>query len=225
MGIDLGVNNFVTLVTTEGTPYIVDGRYLKNQIHFKCKKVSEIQSTLNKQGLNTSRRITRINNKFKGKQTNFLNHVTRFIIDECEKQDVGTIILGYNKDFQYKPNMGPRQNQIFTHMAFKQFRQKLTTQCAKYDIQLIIQEESYTSKSSFLDDDILPTYNKNNTEKYKYKYKGRRVYRGLYKTQTGILINADVNAAANIIRKSEQNFDKEGLCKWAQTAPIKIKLI
>ena len=116
MGIDLGVNNFATLVTTEGTPYIVDGRYLKNQIHFKCKTVSEIQSTLHKQGLTTSRRITRINNKFKGKQNNFLNHVTRFIIDECEKQDVGTIILGYNKDFQYKPNMGPRQNQIFTHM-------------------------------------------------------------------------------------------------------------
>lgn len=61
--------------------------------------------------------------------------------------------------------------------------------------------------------------------KKKYKFKGKRIKRGLYKTQKGILINADVNAAANIIRKSKQKFDKERLCKWAQTAPSRIKNI
>lgn len=224
MGIDLGVNNFATVVTTEGTPYLVDGRFLKNQIAFKCKKTAHYQSILNRQGLKKSKRIENINNKFKGIQNNFLNHATRFIIDLCKKQDVGTIILGYNKKFQYKSNIGPKQNQVFSHYAFKQFKEKLETQCKKHDITLVIQEESYTSKSSFLDNDILPVYEEYQKETKQYKFKGKRIKRGLYKTLTGFLINADVNAACNIIRKSKQKFNNERLCKWVRDAPIKIKL-
>ena len=70
MGIDLGVNNFATVVTTEEIPFIVDGRFLKNQIAFKCKKVAHYQSMLDKEGLKKSRRISRINNKFKQIQNN-----------------------------------------------------------------------------------------------------------------------------------------------------------
>ena len=222
MGIDLGVNNFAAIVTTEMTPCLVDGRYLKNQIAFKCKKTAYYQSILNKQGLKRSKRIGKINEKFKGIQNNFLNHVTDFILETCKKQDVGTIILGYNQNFQYKSNMGPTQNQIFSHYAFKKFIEKLQIKCQLHDITLILQEESFTSKSSFLDNDILPVYDENNKEKYEFK--GKRIKRGLYKTLKGILINADVNAACNIIRKSKQKFNKERLCKWVQDAPIKIKL-
>ena len=120
--------------------------------------------------------------------------------------------------------MRPKQNQIFTHIAFKKFKEKLETQCQKHDIILIFQEESYTSKSSFLDDDILPVYGENQDENVKYEFKGTRIKRGLYKSQDGTIINADVNAAGNIIKKSKQKFNKERLCKWAQTAPIRIKL-
>ena len=120
--------------------------------------------------------------------------------------------------------MGAKQNQIFSHYAFKQFKEKLETKCTLHDIELIIQEESYTSKSSFLDNDILPVYQENR-EHEKYEFKGQRIKRGLYKTADGFLINADVNAACNIIRKSKQKFDLEGLYKWARTAPTKIKLI
>ena len=62
-------------------------------------------------------------------------------------------------------------------------------------------------------------------EPIKYEFKGKRIKRGLYKTSEGKLINADVNAAANIIRKSKQKFDFERLYKWVQTAPSKIKVI
>ena len=222
MGIDLGVNNFATVVTSEGTPFIVDGRFLKNQIAFKCKKTAHYQSILDKQGIKKSIRIEKINNKFKGIQKNFLNHTTRYIIDYCKKHNIGTIILGYNNKFQYKSNIGSKQNQIFSHIAFKQFKEKLETQCRKHDIKLVIQEESYTSKSSFLDNDILPTYN--HKQETKYKFKGKRIKRGLYKTSNGTLINADVNAACNIIRKSKQKFNIERLCKWVQYAPSKIKV-
>ena len=224
MGIDLGVNNFAAIVTSEGTPYIVDGRGLKNQIYFKCKKVAHYMSILNKQGLKTSKRIQKINTKFRNIQNNLLNQTVHFILKLCREQNIGTIILGYNKNFQFKSNMGPKQNQIFTSIAFKKFKEKLETQCKKHDITLILQEESYTSKSSFLDEDILPVYDPYQEEKPKYKFKGRREHRGLYKTQEGKYINADVNAAANIIKKSKHEFDYERLCKWVQTAPIKIKL-
>ena len=223
MGIDLGVNNFATLVTTEGTPFIVDGRFLKNQIAFKSKKIAHYQSILNKQGLKKSQRLTKINTKFKQIQNNYLNHVTRFILSICEKQDIGTIVLGYNKDFQNQSNMRPPLNQIFAHMAFKQFKEKLENKCKIHDITLIIQEESYTSRSSFLDNDILPKYQPNNNKSYEFK--GTRIKRGLYKTSEGKLINADVNAAANIIRKCKQKFHVERLYKWVQYAPSKIKPI
>jgi len=223
MGIDLGVNNFATVVTTEGTPFIVDGRFLKNQTALKCKKTAHYQSILNQDGLKKSIRIEKINNKFKGIQNNFLNHTVKYITDYCKKHNTGTIILGYNNKFQYKSNMGSKQNQIFTHIAFKQFKEKLETKCRKHDITLIIQEESYTSKSSYLDNDILPTYQPKQ-KKIKYEFKGKRIKRGLYKTKNGTLINADVNVACNIIRKSKQKFSNERLYKWVQYAPSKIKL-
>ena len=223
MSIDLGVNNFATVVTSEGTPFIVDGKKLKNQIAFKCKKTAHYQSILDKQGLKKSHRIEKINNKFKGIQNNFLNHTVKYITDTCKKQNIGTIVLGYNNKFQYKSNMGSKRNQIFSHFAFKQFKEKLETKCQKHDIKLKIQEESYTSKSSFLDQDILPTYQPNKTN-IKYQFKGQRIKRGLYKTSKGTLINADVNAACNIIRKSKQKFSNERLCKWVQYAPSKIKI-
>ena len=101
--------------------------------------------------------------------------------------------------------MGKKQNQIFSHIAFKQFKQNLKTRCQIHEINLIIQEESYTSLSSFLDNDILPEYQEKEDEKeddVKYEFKGNRIKRGLYKTQNGKHINADVNAAANIYTKN-----------------------
>lgn len=111
-----------------------------------------------------------------------------------------------------------QKNQIFSHIAFKQFKEKLETRCQIHEINIIIQEESYTSKSSFLDDDILPVYQAKEDDDdgvdVEYEFKGKRIKRGLYKTQNGKIINADVNAAANIIRKSKQKFSIERLYKW-----------
>jgi IS605 OrfB family transposase len=206
----------------------VDGRKLKNQIYFKCKKTAHYRSILDKQGRKTSNRIRKINQKFKNIQDNFLNQTVNFIIEKCKEQDVGTIVLGYNNNFQHKTNMGKKQNQIFSHIAFKQFKQKLEIRCQIHEIDFIIQEESYTSQSSFLDEDILPEYQEKDDEKeedeVKYEFKGNRIKRGLYETQNGKIINADVNAAANIIRKCKHRFNFELLCKWVQTTPSKIKL-
>ena len=67
-------------------------------------------------------------------------------------------------------------------------------------IRVILQEESYTSKASFFDNDVIPTY-KEGTIIDSKNFSGDRVKRGLYKTKSGLLINADVNGSLNILRK------------------------
>ena len=203
----------------------MDGRKLKNQIYFKCKKTAHYKSILDKQGRKTSNRLQKINQKFKNIQNNFLNQTVSFIIEKCKEHNVGTVVLGYNKNFQFKSNMGKKQNQIFSHIAFKQFKQKLKTRCQIHEINLIIQEESYTSLSSFLDNDILPEYQEKEEEDAKYEFKGNRIKRGLYKTQNGKHINADVKRCCQYLyEKCKHEFNFERLCKWVQTTPIKIKL-
>ncbi len=69
-------------------------------------------------------------------------------------------------------------------------------------IQVILQEESYTSKASFLDSDPLPTYGQCEQEPH---FSGRRVKRGLYRASDKRYINADINGAYNILRKASPN--------------------
>ena len=85
------------------------------------------------------------------------------------------------------------------------------------------QEESYTSKASFLDLDEIPIYNADNP--YTGTFSGRRIKRGLYRSANGTLINADVNGAANILRKSKQNFSLEELCKGVLATPTRIRIV
>nr|WP_323225223.1 zinc ribbon domain-containing protein [Spirulina sp. 06S082] len=80
-------------------------------------------------------------------------------------------------------------------------RQKLSALCQRYGIEYREQEESYTSKASALNRDPIPTYQANSTTKYTFS--GRRVKRGLYRSQAGLVINADCNGAINIGRKSK----------------------
>ena len=73
--------------------------------------------------------------------------------------------------------------------------------CQLRGITVITQEESYTSKASFLDNDDIPVYGETENP----KFSGRRVKRGLYKSSNGQLINADVNGSYNIMRKGLMN--------------------
>jgi putative transposase len=70
-------------------------------------------------------------------------------------------------------------------------------------IKVILQEESYTSKASFLDLDHIPVYGKEG--KKKPTFSGKRVKRGMYKSKSGRMFNADVNGSFNIMRKALPN--------------------
>ena len=125
-------------------------------------------------------------------------------------------------DLKQGIQLGKENNQNFVQIPFGDLRQQLEFLCWKYGIEYVEQEESYTSKSSFLDNDVLPVYKAE--QPYQGKFSGKRVYRGLYKSKNGTVMNADLNGAANIMRKCKQNLDSKRLYKGLLASPERIVL-
>ena len=202
LAIDLGVNNLCTCVTNTGKSFIIDGRKLKSINQFFNKQNAKLQSIKDKQ--NIKRRTKQqylISRKRKNRVDDYINKACRYIINYCLSKDIGTLVIGYNQSFQYKVNLGKKNNQNFTQLPFGRIREKLEYLCKRYSINYILQEESYTSKASFFDNDELPIYNADNPQTYEFS--GKRIKRGLYQTKNNYLFNADCNGALNILRKSK----------------------
>ena len=200
LSIDLGINNLATCVTNKGKSFIVDGNKLKSINQWYNKQMAKYQSIKDKQGI---KRITKyqviITRKRNNQVNDYINKACRYIINYCINNDIGTIVLGYNKDIQNKINIGKINNQNFVNIPIGNIKDKLDYLCKLYNITYIKQEESYTSKASFFDKDEIPTIGDKTSE----DFSGKRIKRGLYKTSTGITLNADVNAALNILKKSK----------------------
>lgn len=222
LAIDLGLDNLATCVTNFGTSFIMDGRKIKHINRNWNKRRAYLQSILMKQGRYSSKLIERITLKRNNRVNDCLKKTARYIINFCISNDIGTVICGYNPDFKRGMNLGKKINQQFTQISFGALRQQLQALCTRYGMNYIEQEESYTSKASFLDLDELPTYD---AEKpYTGTFSGKRIKRGLYMSSSGRLINADVNGAANILRKSKQNLNLERLCVGLLDRPLRIRV-
>lgn len=128
----------------------------------------------------------------------YLHTASRRIIDLLVAEGIGTLCIGKNPLWKQEANMGRRNNQNFVSIPHARFSEMLTYKAALVGIQVVVTEESYTSKASFLDADPLPIYN---AAQPAPPFSGRRVKRGLYRAADGRHINADVNGAYNIIRK------------------------
>ena len=201
LAIDLGVNNLCTCVTNTGKSFIVDGRKLKSINQFFNKQNARLQSIKDKQNIKRqTKKQFLISRKRKNRVDDYINKACRYIINYCLTNDIGTLVIGYNQSFQNKANLGKKTNQIFTQLPFGKIREKLEYLCRRYNINYILQEESYTSKASFFDNDKLPVYNMDNPQTYEFS--GKRVKRGLYQTKDGYRFNADCNGALNILHKS-----------------------
>lgn len=202
LALDLGINNFVTAVSSNGKSFIVDGRRLKSINQWFNKENARLQSIKDKQHLGkkiTNRQKTIARNR-NNKVNDYLNKAARKVVDYCITNDIGTLVVGYNETFQRGSNIGKQNNQNFVNIPYGLLRSKLEYLCELNDIIFVKQEESYTSKASFWDKDDLPVYNADNPTKYPFS--GKRVHRGLYKTANGKVFNADINGALNIMRKS-----------------------
>ena len=202
LALDLGVNNLVTAVSNTGESFILDGRRLKSLNQWFNKKNAKLQSIKDKQhyGKKPTNQQTALARDRNNKVNDYMNKAARLIINYCIQNDIGTLVVGYNETFQRNSNIGKRNNQNFVNIPYGKLRFKLEYLCELNGITFVKQEESYTSKASFWDQDEIPIYNADNPQTYVFS--GERIRRGLYRTATGYCFNADVNGALNIMKKS-----------------------
>lgn len=140
----------------------------------------------------TTKRNNRVNN--------YIYCAAKKIVNYCVNNKIGNIVVGYNDGFQSRSNLGKVNNQNFVMIPLGRLKSRLEYLCNQHGINFALQEESYTSKASFFDNDKMPKWNPQNPQEAKFS--GKRVYRGLYIASNKTKINADVNAALNILRKS-----------------------
>ena len=212
--IDLGLNNLGTVTSNVIKPFIINGKPLKSINQFYNKRVSNLKSKL-KDGKKTSRRIKSLTDKRNNKIKDYLHKASTLLVNQLVSNDLNTLIIGNNKSWKQDINIGKRNNQNFVQIPHSTFIKMLEYKCKLRGINVLITEESYTSKCSFLDNEDI---------KKQKEYKGSRIKRGLFKSSKGILINADVNGSLNILKKVVGNFKYNPIEVCSTPAVITVKL-
>lgn len=197
LGIDIGLNNLASCVSNTGSCFIINGKPLKSINQYYNKRLAYLKSKLedNKQ---VSKQIRLLTTKRNNKIKDYLHKASRMLINHVVSNGINTIIIGHNKCWKQEINIGGVNNQNFVSIPFNDFIHMISYKGELEGINVEITEESYTSKCSFLDNEVISKHG---------EYKGRRSKRGLFRSSTGKLINADINGAFNIIRKKKESFD------------------
>lgn len=197
--VDLGINNLMTVSSNVFKPFIVNGKPVKSMNVYYNKLLSKNKSLLWKVNkTRSSNRLGSIHRKRMNKVKDYFHKATSYVVNQLVSNQVNTLVIGYNKGWKQDTTMGKNTKQTFIQIPFLTLVNILKYKCEEVGINVIIQEESYTSKSSFLDLDKIPIWNdKKNT----VVFSGKRVKRGLYKSKDTTLINADLNGSLNIVRK------------------------
>ncbi len=208
--IDLGLNNLVALTSNQPgfVPLLINGRPLKSINQFYNKRKAQLQSQLKGNRCSSSRlgRLTRCRHQ---KVDNYLHHTSRQIINLLASEKIGMLVIGKNPQWKNEINLGKKTNQNFVSIPHSRLIEMLKYKAELVGIKVIEQEESYTSKSNFLNLDPIPVYG--NIGSQDVTFSGKRIKRGLYRTSCSRLINADVNASYNILRKAIPNAFSDGI--------------
>lgn len=221
LGLDPGINNWLTCVSNIGTSFIVDGKQVKSLNQWYNKQVSTMKDK-KPQGF-WSRTLAQITEKRNRQMRDAVNKAARVVVNHCLTNGIGTIVFGWNKQQKDSVNLGAKVNQNFVSIPTAKLKDRIVQLCEQYGIQFIETEESYTSQSSFLDNDELPKYGEKPND---WKSSGKRVKRGLFRTAQFRYINADCNGAANILKKvkGKLGLDLNRLTRGILTMPIRIRL-
>lgn len=189
-GIDLGLNNLGTVTSNQNVvPLVINGRPLKSINQYYNKKRAKLQSYV---GDKTSNRLIALTNKRNRMVDNYLHNASRTIVNHLILNGIGTLVIGKNKQWKTEINIGKRNNQAFVNIPHARFIDMIKYKCELVGITVFITEESYTSKCSFIDFELIQKHE---------TYAGKRVKRGLFISKEGIKINSDCNGSGNIIRK------------------------
>ena len=188
--IDLGLDNLCTLTSNIAQSVIVDGKRLKSINHHYNKTKSKLQSKLSNNN-HTSKRINRLTLRRNRKVKDYMHKVSRKIVEYMKANSLNTLFVGKNVGWKDSINLGRTNNQNFVSIPYNMLIQMLEYKCKLAGINVVIVNEAYTSKCSFLDRENISKHN---------SYAGKRVKRGLFISSSGIMINADVNGSLNIMR-------------------------
>lgn len=220
LGIDHGLNNWLTGVSNVGTSFVIDGKHLKSINQWYNKSVARLMD--GKANGFWSKRLANLTEKRNRQMRDAVNKAARIVIQHCLDNQIGTVVFGWNKGQKDSANMGSKTNQKFVQVPTARLKERIKQLCEQYGIRFEETEESYTSKASFLDADVIPVYGEKPDG---WNAAGKRVKRGLYKSAKGFLINADCNGAANILRKVavKLGLDLSGISSGDLTAPLKLK--
>ena len=213
--IDIGVNNLAAITSNKVgfVPRIVNGRPMKSVNQYYNKRKADLQKQLGTTG--TTRRMERMTTRRTRRIDHYLHAASKRIIELLVAEGIGTLIIGKNPFWKQEAEMRKKDKQHFVQLPHARFVDMLCYKAKQVGIQVVLQEESYTSKASFLDGDAIPTYGK---EEGKPKFSGRRVERGLYRASGKRFLNADVNGSYNILRKASPDAFGKGVEDGKQVA-------
>ena len=201
--IDLGVNNIVAITTNKGQSLLVKDKSLKSINQFANKEIARIhsaQTTLKPNSkVVSSKQLMKLYQKRHRRIEHFMYCTASIVLKFCLNNNVSKLVIGKNKDWKQDVKLKKKDKQNFIQIPFNRLIFKIKKRLSRYGIEVLEQEESYTSKASALDFDKLLVYNGKSANS---KFSGRRTKRGLYKTKEGILVNADLNGSLNIMRKA-----------------------
>ncbi len=212
-GIDLGLNNLLAVTSNQNkvNPLLINGRQLKSMNQYYNKKKAKLQSYV---GDKSSNRLEKLTTKRNRKIKDYLHKASRFVVNHFISNGIGVVVIGKNTQWKTETNMGKRNNQSFVSIPHARLIDMITYKLKLVGIDVIITEESYTSKCSFIDLEPIKKHE---------NYLGKRVKRGLFISKNKIKINADCNGSGNIIRKEIPNAFSDGI-EGVVVRPIKVNL-
>ena len=209
LGLDPGVNNFLGVANNFGAvPFVIKGGAVKSANQRFNKRRSALLSALTKgsdsqHSVKYSEQLNILSKKRDSFMRDYFYKCAWYICRYAQAAGVEVIVMGHNEGQKQEITIGDKNNQHFVAIPYLKFIAALKTVAAKCGIAVVVREESYTSRASLLDMDDIPTYKKD--ENKKYAFSGKRIHRGLYRSKNGTILNADINGAANILRKEYPN--------------------
>jgi putative transposase len=206
--------------SNQGFSEVVNGRQLKSINQFYNKKLAAIKSELSvKNKKKSSKRIKMLTAKRNNKIKNYIHKVSKHIVDLAVSKNCGNIVIGHNKGWKQKSAMSKKVNQNFVQIPFNMLIEQIKYKAEKYlDLTVTVVEESYTSKCDHLALEEMKSHN---------VFLGKRIRRGLFKSSTGKLINADINGAVGILRKANEISDGQLMSlrdRGDVVSPLKLNL-
>jgi len=207
--IDMGVDTLAAIPANKAgfVPRLVNGRPVKSTNQFYNKRRAEVQQALGDPG--STKRLERLATRRTRRIDQYLHQASKASSALLAREGIGTLVVGKNPGWKQEAGLGRMNHQHFVQIPHARFIHRLEYKAKLAGIRFVLQEESYTSRASFLDGDPIPTYDPSREDQHVFS--GKRIKRGLYRARDGRRIHADVNGRYNILRKAVPDAFGQGI--------------